>query len=163
MKAPAKDAEKIARLRGSVTMLVATSSASLTMTLKEGKGDPVSDAEVELELVPPASQQMFGGKGGFFIEQDEMKIRVKPKKGTVEDLKKMPLAFCVKLKGSDERNATAYGTVVDGAIEYLLYPRMNAMEQDRGETPAIESITVTMHRATTERKVYFEFRDLSLK
>jgi hypothetical protein len=164
-KLPEKDAEKVGLVRGTIAFLVPVKSGALTLSFKDGKAEPASDEVAELSLVQmEGQQQQWAGRGGIFIRNQELKIRVKPK-GSLEDLKKMPVAFTVKIKDQGELKASGYGQVVDGAIEYQIWPqfpmaqRLN--QEDNGH--AYESVTVTVHREVVERPVPFEFRDVPLK
>ncbi len=160
-KLPEKDAEKIARVRGSVAFLVPVKTATLTLACKEGKPEPVSDDFVEFSIVElPGQVEQRGGFQRF--NSEEVKVRVKPK-GDLEALKKTPLAFTMKVKDQEAYRASVYGRVVDGALEYTLYPMMRGQQFGGGDAMNYESITIHAHRECVERRVSFEFRDLPLK
>ena len=161
-KLPEKDAEKIARVRGSVAFLVPVKTASLTLTIKEGKAEPASDDFIEFSIVSlPGQMEQRGGFQRW--NSEEVKVRVKPK-GNLDALKKTPLSFGLKVKDQDEFRASVYGRVVDGALEYTLYPMMRGGQQfGGGDATTYESISIRVHRECVERRIAFDFRDLLLK
>jgi hypothetical protein len=148
MKLPAKDAQKIARLRGAFAVRVPVESATYALGV-DGKAS--DDA---LEITVEAGQKARRGSPSFVA-------RVKPK--SLEEFLKQPIDFRAKLKDGGERLCTASGKVSGGAVDYTLTVPQSYRDQVEGRTPEVEGITAVVHRKLAERKIRFEFRDIALK
>jgi hypothetical protein len=145
---PADDAEKIARLRGSVTLLAVDATASVLLKEKGAKAeDPLFTASLE----------------GVRAERNRVEavVRITPK--SMAEFRKQTIAFRVKIKDGDQRYCFGSGRISEGSVDYSVSPRLTGEESSGRKVLEVESVEVILVKSTMGRKLFYEFRDVPLK
>ena len=148
LKLPDETPEKIARIRGVATALVA--KRVLTYRVESGAKE---DETFRVEVTDPIAGSRF---------PPESVLRVRPKKMKPEELLDLPVRIHVKYKGLGEGQTRVESRLLEEGVEYKVQWWSYALRFGRNH-PELERAEVSIPMDFIERPVYFEMRDIPLK
>ena len=148
LKLPDKTPERIARIRGVATALVA--KRVVTFRLESGSKE---DESFHVEVVDPVAGSRY---------QPESVLRVRPKKMKPGELLDRPVRIHVKYKGLGEGQTWVESRLLEEGVEYRVrwWSYANRFGRDH---PKLEYAEVSIPMDFIDRPVYFEMRDIPLK
>jgi hypothetical protein len=147
---PGKDAAKLVRVRGFVT--VELPAETKTIALEAGKEVKPDDGLIERVTAKPAA-----GDQGM-----QWTVTMKPK-AAPREFEKTPIQFRLKTKDGTERPCWASGKIAGDAVEYGVNAQATPAEMRTGQMPQGEALLLVVHRKVATRRIPFEFRDVALK